>query len=106
MPFFQWFFQRLTGLVLFAGLFVHFLVMHYSGGEQIGYDAVMARLHNPLWVGFDLLFLLSVLYHGFNGLWGIVTEYTDDGIFRRLLHAAIVLAVIGLTVTGITIITV
>jgi succinate dehydrogenase / fumarate reductase membrane anchor subunit len=105
MPFFQWLFQRLTGLVLFVGLFVHFLVMHYTGGEQIDYQTVMARLNNPLWVAFDLIFLLSVLYHGFNGLWGIVTEYTSDGMLRRFLHAVIVLAVIGLTVTGVTIIT-
>jgi len=81
-----WFLQRISGVVLFLGLVVHFYVMHYSGEGQIGYEAVMARLRNPFWITFDVLFLVFVIYHGFNGIWGIVVEYIASSTLRRVCH--------------------
>lgn len=89
MALIAWLFQRITGVVLFLGLLIHFFVMHYTGEHQLSYEVVMERLGSPLWKAFDLVFLVSVLYHGFNGLLGIVTEYTKKGIFRWLLYMVI-----------------
>ncbi len=101
---FKWFLQRITGLILFAGLIVHFFVMHYSGAENIGYDAVMARLSSPWWKGFDIIFLVSVLYHGFNGLWGISIEYIKkEGTLKTVRTILVVMSII-LFVKGVTII--
>ena len=70
-----WLLQRVSGLVLLAGLIVHFSVLHYSGPEEAKFEFVLGRLSNPYWRAFDMVFLISVVFHGFNGLWGIAVEY-------------------------------
>ncbi len=100
----KWFLQRITGLILFAGLIVHFYIMHYSGAENISYDAVMARISSPWWKAFDIIFLISVLYHGFNGLWGISIEYLKkEGTLKTVRTILVVMSII-LFVKGVTII--
>ncbi len=103
--FWSWFIQRVTGVLLVAGLLVHFIIMHYSGPEQITYAYVMARFSNPFWKLFDLLFLLSVIYHGFNGVWGIVLEYVSSAQLRKVLQVCLLTAASLLTATGIYILT-
>jgi succinate dehydrogenase / fumarate reductase membrane anchor subunit len=100
-----WLFQRVTGMVLIAGLVVHFLVMHFSGPSQITFDFVMRRLSNPFWKAFDICFLVTILYHGFNGLWGIALEYVGSMKLLRISQALITAMVLGLLVTGVYIIT-
>ena len=101
---FKWFLQRITGLILFAGLIVHFYIMHYSGAENITYEAVMTRLSSPLWKAFDIIFLVSVLYHAFNGLWGISIEYIKKEGNLKTLRAILVVLSIILFLKGVTII--
>ncbi|RMG68664.1 MAG: succinate dehydrogenase, hydrophobic membrane anchor protein [Nitrospirae bacterium] len=100
----KWLFQRVTGVVLFIGLIVHFYVMHYSGADNIGYQAVMARLSSPLWKGFDIIFLLSVIYHGFNGLWGICLEYIKREGYLNTVKTFLMVISFILFVKGVTII--
>ncbi len=99
-----WFLQRLTGVILLIGLIIHFYTMHYSGTNALDYETVTARLSSPYWKGFDILFLLSILYHGFNGLWGIAIEYIKGSVVLRVVQIVIVAASIGLFITGIMII--
>lgn len=100
-----WLFQRLTGLVLVAGLLLHFSIMHFSGQEQITYAFVLKRLSNPYWKAFDLFFLVTILFHGFNGLWGIALEYARAGRLLKVFQGFIMISVISLLLTGIYIIT-
>ena len=78
-----WLFQRVTGIILLAGLIVHFFIMHFSGPEQIRHESVMQRLSNPYWIAFDFAFLVSAAYHGFNGLWGMVVEYVNSAKLQK-----------------------
>ncbi|MGE5299382.1 MAG: succinate dehydrogenase, hydrophobic membrane anchor protein [Acidobacteriota bacterium] len=100
-----WVLQRLTGLLLMAGLIVHFTVMHFSGERQISHEFVLSRISSPYWKAFDLAFLFSVIYHGFNGLWGILLEYV--GASRWLKFSQIILLVSAglLALTGLYIVT-
>jgi len=100
----QWLLQRVTGLVLLAGLVVHFYVMHYSGGNALDYESVMARLESPYWKAFDILFLVAILYHGFNGLWGIAIEYIGNDRLLKPVQLLIVVLSLGLFFTGVGII--
>jgi succinate dehydrogenase / fumarate reductase membrane anchor subunit len=91
----QWFLQRISGIFLFAGLIVHFYIMHYSGSDQVGYEAVIRRISSPYWITFDLLFLLSAIYHGFNGLWGVAVEYiTSDGLLRSVQYLILTVSLV------------
>lgn len=98
-----WLLQRLTGVMLFAGFCVHFYVMHFSGSGQLDYEAVSARLAEPSWVAFNLIFLASALYHGFNGLWGIAVEHLR-GRALRAAQAGIGLSATGLLAAGVWIV--
>jgi succinate dehydrogenase / fumarate reductase membrane anchor subunit len=68
------------------------------------YDVLMLRLGDPvyavLWKGFNLLFLIFALHHGFYGLNNILTDYVRHDMTRVGLSAlswtlALVLFLIG-----------
>ena len=68
------------------------------------YDVLMLRLGDPvyavLWKGFNLLFLLFALHHGFYGLNNVITDYVRNDLLRvgataLSWTAALVLFVIG-----------
>ena len=58
-------------------------------GENAGptpYEILMLRLGDPvyagLWKGFNLLFLLFALHHGFYGLNNVITDYVRNDMLR------------------------
>ncbi len=77
------------------------------------YDILMLRLADPvyavLWKGFNILFLLFALHHGFYGLNNILTDYIRNDMVRAAAITlswglALVLFVIGtysVTVAGL-----
>ncbi|RMF95152.1 MAG: succinate dehydrogenase, hydrophobic membrane anchor protein [Candidatus Schekmanbacteria bacterium] len=97
----NWFFQRITGLVLLFLLLIHFWIMHYSGGEEnILFDAVVKRLADPKFKVIDLSFLVLGLYHGLNGIWMVVQDYIKSPawkttIFSLLSFVGLILVVLG-----------
>ena len=102
----EWFFQRITGVVILIALIVHFQILHYSGTPRITHEAVLARLSNPYWIVFNIVFLLSVTYHGFNGLLGIMLEYVHSHKMQKALEGFLIIAAITLFGLGVYILTV
>jgi succinate dehydrogenase / fumarate reductase membrane anchor subunit len=100
-----WLLQRITGLLLIAGLAVHFGVMHFSGSRQISHEFVLRRISSPYWKAFDLAFLSSVIYHGFNGLWGIALEYVSSPKRLRFSKGLLMTSALLLVLTGVYIVT-
>ena len=70
----HWFFQRVTAIFLIFGMAVHIIVLPL-GGERLSYSMVSGRLFHAGWILFDLLLLASCLYHGLNGIWGVILDY-------------------------------
>lgn len=73
--------------------------------EVTPYDVVMQRLADPvyavLWKGFNILFLLFALHHGFYGLNNVLTDYIRNDMGRAVAKVlswtlALVLLVVGL----------
>ena len=77
----------------------------FSFPQQITYAFVLKRISNPFWKAFDLLFLVTILFHGFNGLWGIALEYAGAGRMLKVFQGIILVSVGALLLTGIYIIT-
>ncbi|MBI5641282.1 MAG: hypothetical protein HZA17_12740 [Nitrospirae bacterium] len=104
----EWLLQRISGGTLLAGLTIHFYYMHYygpsNGHDQIAFEAVMARLANPYWIAFDIIFLVSVIYHGFQGAWGIALEYIRSPYILKFTQVFIVLTALSLLTAGLMII--
>jgi succinate dehydrogenase cytochrome b556 subunit len=96
-----WFFQRITAVVLFIGLFVHWVVLHYSGrGEGLTYESVMARMGSPAWRAFEWLFLLFAVYHAVNGALSIVRDFRVRPWVRGTLYSVLVVLGVTLALVG------
>jgi succinate dehydrogenase / fumarate reductase membrane anchor subunit len=78
-----WYLQRITGALLIVLLTAHFWVEHFMSTElrrgDLTYQAILARIANPVWQFIDVAFLLVALYHGLNGLRSIVLDYSRVG---------------------------
>jgi succinate dehydrogenase / fumarate reductase membrane anchor subunit len=99
-----WLFQRISGTLLIAGLILHFAIMHFSGAQEITYAFVMKRLSNPWWKTFDIAFLLTAIFHGFNGFRGLAMEYVSSEPLLRLSQAVILFFAAALAFAGLYII--
>ncbi len=100
---FAWFFQRITAVVLAYFLLVHMVFLHFLKEGNITFAMVIERMHlNPVfWTVFYAVSIPSVLFHGFNGLYGVVLDYNPPDIFKKVLLALLWVAGTGLTVIGI-----
>ncbi|HHP7239627.1 succinate dehydrogenase hydrophobic membrane anchor subunit [Longibacter sp.] len=76
-----------------------------ADAEVTPYNVVMQRLADPvyavLWKGFNILFLIVALHHGFYGLNNVLTDYIRNPLGRVMARVlswsvALVLLIIGL----------
>ncbi len=100
----SWLLHRITGVILVFGLLYHFILMHFMGHNNYSYEAVMARLSDPWWKVFNIIFLLAAVYHGFYGLNGLVTEYIRERPLRKLMRYLIIIVPMILVFFGIKIV--
>lgn len=86
-----WLLQRLTGLLLVVGLFIHVNVIHFTTETRlIDFSSVTTRIaENPTgWGIFYAIFLLACVYHGLNGIWAIILDFKPvAGLLRFYLVA-------------------
>lgn len=99
-----WLFHRLTGIVLVIGLLYHFYLMHFMGHDNYTYEAVAKRLAEPSWKVFNIVFLVSALYHGFYGINGLITEYVREQSLKRILKFLVFVIPVGLAILGVKIV--
>ena len=93
-----WYLQRITGALLVILLVMHFWVEHFVSENlrrgDLTYDAIRARISNPVWQTIDIAFLLIALVHGLSGARNIVMDYSRVGR-RGARIATAALAVVG-----------
>src|SRR2546425_378787 len=92
----EWYLQRITGVLLLILLVAHFCVEHYMAAPlrrgELTYHVILSRISNPYWQAIDIAFLLIALYHGLNGVRGIILDYSKiSRRTARLCTAALVL---------------
>lgn len=98
----SWFFQRVTAIFLVLGMGVHILVLPL-GGERLSYSLVSGRLSHKGWIVFDLLLLLSCIYHGLSGIWGIILDYNPKSfktIGYTVFTISLILSILGIAAIG------
>ena len=92
--FWSWFLQRITALLLVMGMSVHFFTFHFSPGRYASryYDEIINRFCSPGWIAFHSCLLALVVFHGLNGLWGILVDFNlskrANYFFRQILWFA------------------
>lgn len=73
--------------------------------EVTPYDVVMLRLSDPiyavLWKGFNILFLIFGLHHGFYGLNNIISDYIRNDLLRTTARIFSWTVALGLLIVGV-----
>ncbi len=98
---FAWFFQRITGVVLFIQVMVHFYIAHRTWDAGHDWATIIERLSNPYIKTFYMVFVVLGVYHGLNGLWAVVRDYQISSGWRQTLFAVIVTVGIFIGVLGL-----
>ena len=89
-----WFWNLLSGLIVFILLGWHMAVMHLPGflemmlsipAEPFAWEAVVARGRSAVYAGTYVLLLGAALFHGFYGLRTILTEYWSSKGAEKLI---------------------
>lgn len=72
----DWIIQRFTAVIMAA--YTVFIVAFLLANPGVGYEEWSA-LFSQLWVRvFTLLVILSIVAHGWIGLWGVLTDYATS----------------------------
>jgi succinate dehydrogenase / fumarate reductase membrane anchor subunit len=103
----QWFFMRISGLVLVVLALGHFALTHIINDvTDTNAQFVADRWSNPLWRTYDWALLTLALFHGLNGLRVITEDYVRAPGKRAAVKAVLYVVAGTLFVYGtITIIT-
>ncbi len=84
---FSWLLQRVSGLFLVYALGVHLWTVHVVDSGRLNWEVITTRLQDgSSWTIYYLLFIPAVVYHAFNGIWGIVLDYDPPTSLRRPLQ--------------------
>lgn len=78
----QWLMQRVSAFLLVGLAFLHFGIQHFSSDAVSTGLTVAARLNNVWWQTYYAVFVSLALYHGINGLTGIIRDYNPRPQWR------------------------
>lgn len=78
----QWLMQRVSAFLLIGLAFVHFGIQHFTTDAVSTGLTVSARANDPWWQGYYIVFVILALYHGVNGVVGIVRDYNPRPLLR------------------------
>ena len=101
--FWLWLLQRFSGLLLIVFVALHGWFTHFaqvgnvetgSQAEAVTFEVVSQRLAQGFFVFFDFALLALVLYHGLNGIRGILLEWRPAS--RRQREVTVGLWMLGL----------
>jgi succinate dehydrogenase / fumarate reductase membrane anchor subunit len=95
-----WFLQRISAVILFVLLMVHFVTYHFIAKGVIKYTDIVAKMKSPWFTLIQFLFLISALYHGLNGIWAIAEDYCHHRGLRLTILALILIVGSGLLFVG------
>lgn len=96
-----WLLQRISAVFLFVLLILHFVTYHFMAKGIIRYDAIIEKMQSPWFNLMQFIFLLTALYHGFNGLWSVVEDYLHSKLLRITLFGLIITVAMALFFIGL-----
>ncbi len=78
----QWIMQRVSAVLLVGLAFWHFAVQHFTSDAVSTGLTVAARFNDPYWQAYYVCFIVLALYHGVNGVVGILRDYNPRPFLR------------------------
>ena len=81
---FAWMMQRVSAVLLIFLAFSHFGIQHFTSDAVSTALTVAHRMNNPWWQGYYVMFIVLALYHGINGVLGIIHDYAPKPLVRGI----------------------
>ena len=95
-----WLLQRISAVVLFVLLIIHYVTYHFIASGNVPWKEVVAKMQSPWFNLMQFIFLLTALYHGLNGVWMVVEDYFHSRFWRLLIFSLIIVGGSGLFFVG------
>ena len=96
----HWVFQRITGIQLLVCFAVHIWVFIFKLERPITLDGLQIIFSQPVWVVFYTIFIALAVYHGFLGLWTVLTDENPSRTYKKVWK--IILLTSGILIVAIT----
>jgi len=97
----DWLIQRVTSVV--AAVYILFLFGFFISHSSLHfYDWQELFASHPIKI-FSVLFLLSVIWHAWIGIWTVITDYVKPFVVRLLVQVSVILALFIYLIWGIKI---
>lgn len=97
----DWLIQRVTSIVM--AVYIIFLLGFLIANHNLQFFAWQALFTNSIFRIFSVLFLLSLMWHAWIGLWTITTDYLKPLCVRLPVQIIIILALFIYVIWGIAI---
>lgn len=95
-----WLLQRLSAVVLFVILIIHFVTYHFISKGLTPWKDVVTKMQSPWFNLFQFIFLVSALFHGLNGVWMVTEDYIHSRSWRFVIYSLILLVGLSLLFIG------
>jgi succinate dehydrogenase / fumarate reductase membrane anchor subunit len=95
-----WLLQRISAVVLFVLLILHFVTYHFIAKGVYPWETVVKKMQSPWFNLMQFVFLITALYHGLNGVWMIVEDYIHSKFWRLLIFCLILIGGASLLFVG------
>jgi succinate dehydrogenase hydrophobic membrane anchor protein len=86
----RWVFQRISGMILIIAVCLHTWVFLFKLGRPVSHEELNALLSHPEWLIFYALFIALTVYHGFLGLWTVLTDRNPSRTFKKWLRIILI----------------
>jgi succinate dehydrogenase / fumarate reductase, membrane anchor subunit len=96
-----WLLQRMSAVILFVILLIHFVTYHFISEGDMTWKNVVTKMQSPWFNLVQFLFLITALYHGLNGVWMVTEDYIHHKVWRMIIFSLIVFVGISLFFIGV-----
>ena len=90
----DWLIQRVTAVVL--GIYLVVMGFYFLTHPHLTYEQWSTLFHCKLFLGLNVLMVLSLVLHAWIGLWTVTTDYLKKTCVRLLVQMLIALTLLAL----------
>lgn len=96
-----WLLQRISAVILFVLLLFHFVTYHFlTQTRSVSYRQVLERAQSWWFPLLQFAFLVTALYHGLNGVWSVLEDYTASKTWRLVWYSLLLTVGVALLFVG------
>ena len=96
----RWIFQRISGIQLLLCFGIHIWVFFFKLTRPVSLEGLKEIFSKPEWIIFYTVFIALAVYHGFTGLWTILTDNNPSRTYKKVWK--IVLTAGGVFLVGLS----